>query len=122
MRCLHCGKDVPLLKRLAGNEFCSDAHRREYQREYSQLALGRLLQSKPSDPEKKPAPTERVATAPGLHTGKSERPALAFVNGAAPVAANQIQRLRELNPRATGPSIRQEGGTKACHSAAGLRP
>ncbi len=32
---------------MAGSEFCSDAHRREYQQEYSDLALGRLLQSKP---------------------------------------------------------------------------
>ena len=47
MRCLQCGKDLPLLKRLAGSEFCSDAHRKEYQQEYSDLALGRLLQSKP---------------------------------------------------------------------------
>ncbi|MDP8991122.1 MAG: hypothetical protein M3N41_13705, partial [Acidobacteriota bacterium] len=47
MRCLQCGKDLPLLKRMSGSEFCSDAHRREYQKEYSDLALGRLLQSKP---------------------------------------------------------------------------
>src|ERR1700733_14040717 len=47
MRCLQCGKDLPLFKRMAGSEFCSDAHRKEYQKEYSDLALGRLLQSKP---------------------------------------------------------------------------
>lgn len=58
MRCLQCTKPVPLLKRLAGNEFCSDAHRREYQQEYSQLALGRLLQSKATEPEKNPIETE----------------------------------------------------------------
>jgi hypothetical protein len=40
-----------MLKRLAGSEFCSDAHRREYKEEYSKLALGRLLQSKPSHAE-----------------------------------------------------------------------
>ena len=40
-----------MFKRLAGSEFCSDAHRREYKEEYSQLALGRLLQSKPSETE-----------------------------------------------------------------------
>src|ERR1022692_4026772 len=45
MRCLHCGKVLPLLKRLSGGEFCSDAHRRDYQQEYSQLALNRLLQA-----------------------------------------------------------------------------
>src|SRR3954469_18356522 len=48
MRCLQCGKEIPMLKRLAGSEFCSDVHRREYKEEYSQLALGRLQQSKPS--------------------------------------------------------------------------
>ncbi len=52
MRCLQCGKDLPLLKRMAGSEFCSDAHRREYQQEYSDLALGRLMQSKPPGLEK----------------------------------------------------------------------
>lgn len=52
MRCLQCGKDLPLLRRMAGSEFCSEAHRREYQTEYSELALGRLLQSKPAAPEK----------------------------------------------------------------------
>src|ERR1700681_4128845 len=53
MRCLQCGKDVPMFKRLAGSEFCSDAHRREYKEEFSQLALGRLLQSKPSETEER---------------------------------------------------------------------
>jgi hypothetical protein len=42
-----------MLKRLAGSEFCSDAHRREYKEEYSKLALGRLLQSKPSHAEER---------------------------------------------------------------------
>src|ERR1700676_5116465 len=53
MRCLQCGKEVPMFKRLAGSEFCSEAHRREYKEEYSQLALGRLLQSKPPETEEK---------------------------------------------------------------------
>ena len=45
MKCLYCGKDVSLLKRLAKGEFCSDDHRVSYQQEYSQLALNRLLQT-----------------------------------------------------------------------------
>src|ERR1700681_4689244 len=53
MRCLQCGKEVPMFKRFAGSEFCSEAHRREYKEEYSQLALGRLLQSKPPETEEK---------------------------------------------------------------------
>jgi hypothetical protein len=40
-----------MFKRLAGSEFCSDAHRRDYKEEYSQLALGRLLQSQPLEKE-----------------------------------------------------------------------
>ena len=40
---------------MAGSEFCSDAHRREYQKEYSDLALGRLLQSKPPGLENIPS-------------------------------------------------------------------
>jgi hypothetical protein len=74
MRCLQCGKDVPLLKRLAGNEFCSHVHRREYQQEYSKLALGRLLQSKPSEPQTKPTSPERIAAAPAE---RNASPALA---------------------------------------------
>src|SRR5579862_2365472 len=77
MRCLQCGKDLPLLKRMAGSEFCSDAHRREYQQEYSDLALGRLLQSKPPGPENSaglngapnlftPAANRYPAAAPGV--------------------------------------------------------
>jgi len=63
MRCLYCGKELALLKRwTGGGEFCSDAHRQQYQEEYSQLALNRLLQAKPeaakplSRPEPAPAP------------------------------------------------------------------
>lgn len=48
MRCLFCGKELALLKRLRGGaEFCSEAHRKEYQDQYEQLALARLLQAKP---------------------------------------------------------------------------
>lgn len=42
MRCLYCGKEVALFKRLRGGEFCSDAHRQKYQEEYTELALHRL--------------------------------------------------------------------------------
>jgi hypothetical protein len=69
MRCLYCGKDLPLLKRLAKGEFCSEEHRQSYHQEYSQLALNRLLQSQPSDKSSKrgklelnPDPVPSVAT------------------------------------------------------------
>ncbi|MDP8983279.1 MAG: hypothetical protein M3O35_22110 [Acidobacteriota bacterium] len=46
MRCLYCGKELALLKRLRGNgEFCSDSHKQSYQEEYNRLALSRLLQA-----------------------------------------------------------------------------
>jgi hypothetical protein len=46
MRCLHCGKELALLKRLTGGgEFCSDSHKQSYQEEYNRLALSRLLQA-----------------------------------------------------------------------------
>jgi hypothetical protein len=46
MRCLYCGKELALLKRLrGGGDFCSDAHKQSYQEEYNRLALSRLLQA-----------------------------------------------------------------------------
>jgi hypothetical protein len=73
MQCLFCGKELALLKRLRGGaEFCSEAHRKEYQEQYEQLALARLLQAKP--PAELPAsgkiplgrPSAEVANAPEL--------------------------------------------------------
>src|SRR5579871_4273453 len=62
MRCLYCGKELALLKRwTGGGEFCSDAHRQQYQEEYNQLALTRLLQAKP--PSKGDAKTDAKAEA-----------------------------------------------------------
>jgi hypothetical protein len=49
MRCLHCGKELAVFKRLARQEFCSDDHRRQYREKYDQLALGRLLEEKPPE-------------------------------------------------------------------------
>jgi hypothetical protein len=46
MRCLYCGKELALLKRLrGGGDFCSVAHKQSYQEEYNRLALSRLLQA-----------------------------------------------------------------------------
>lgn len=51
MRCLYCGKHLPLLRKLTGGgEFCSDAHRDKYHEEYNRLAVSRLLQAQ-SRPE-----------------------------------------------------------------------
>jgi hypothetical protein len=62
MRCLYCGKELALFKRLTGVEFCSDTHRQQYQDEYNQLALSRLLQAKPKEEMKQPlAASDEVA-------------------------------------------------------------
>lgn len=53
MRCLHCGVERALLKKLAwSGNFCSEAHRLAYQEEFSRLALDRLLQSQPAAQKK----------------------------------------------------------------------
>src|SRR5712691_85181 len=56
MRCLHCGKELAVFKRLARQEFCSDDHRRQYREKYDQLALGRLLEEKPPEGGKQTVP------------------------------------------------------------------
>jgi hypothetical protein len=61
MQCLFCGKELALLKRLrGGGEFCSEAHRKEYQEQYEQLALARLIQAKP--PAEPAAPLGRTSS------------------------------------------------------------
>ena len=75
MRCLYCGKELALFKRFtSGGEFCSDAHRQQYQDEYNQLALNRLLQAKPQ-PEAKPAETKPVVEAKSVETKVAEKKA-----------------------------------------------
>src|SRR5579885_1192782 len=70
MRCLYCGKELALLKRwTGGGEFCSDAHRQQYQEEYNKLALNRLLQSQPAA-EAKPAVKAVETKAPAARTAE----------------------------------------------------
>lgn len=54
MKCLDCGKNIPLLKRLGKGEFCSDMHRfcsdqhrQNYQQKKNQVALNRLMENAP---------------------------------------------------------------------------
>lgn len=55
MRCLYCGNELALLKKLTGGgEFCSEAHRQKYQEEYNRLALGRLLHAQGVADEQRP--------------------------------------------------------------------
>src|SRR5580704_1922981 len=68
MRCLYCGKELALFKRLRGGEFCSDSHRQRYQEEYTQLALNRLLHAN--------APKENEKDSGGLNSkdGRAAEP------------------------------------------------
>jgi hypothetical protein len=64
MRCLYCGKELALLKRLTkGGEFCSDAHKHSYQEEYNRLGLSRLLQARSRADESKVAQKPPVGPA-----------------------------------------------------------
>jgi hypothetical protein len=66
MRCLHCGKELALLKRLTGGgDFCSDAHKHLYQEEYNRIGLNRLLQAQArSNKAAGPKAPDPPATAP----------------------------------------------------------
>src|SRR5580658_5039300 len=84
MRCLYCGKELALFKRLRGGEFCSEAHRLRYQEEYTELALNRLLQANSSrakesagakPPKSKPAEPESPALQRREKLGRGEAPA-----------------------------------------------
>jgi hypothetical protein len=65
MRCLQCGVEMALLKKLRNStEFCSDECRQKYQDESNQLAVSRLMQQRKQKP----------ARAAGSATGVAERP------------------------------------------------
>src|SRR5947209_20615231 len=65
MRCLYCGKQLALLRRLTGGgEFCSEAHKQSYHEEYNRLALSRLLQAQSKSEETKPPPPKGASAAP----------------------------------------------------------
>ena len=88
MKCLFCGKDLPLFKRLAGAEFCSDEHRQQYREEYSELALSRLAQQKSTANKPglaaKPQPPTPAATpsrAPKPSAPPSMKPAESKADG-----------------------------------------
>ena len=64
MRCLYCGKELALLKRLTGGgEFCSEAHKKSYQEEYNRIALTRLLQAQAKSAKNAPS-IEKAAPPP----------------------------------------------------------
>src|SRR5216683_2448730 len=96
MRCLYCGKELALLKRwTGGGEFCSDAHRQQYQEEYNQLALNRLLQAKPkSDPGPVVGSKRPGAQGSGVQDNDQESNSVAKPVAAAP----PVSTVRESSP------------------------
>lgn len=67
MRCLYCGKQLALFKKLTGGgEFCSDAHKQGYHEEYNKLALNRLMeaQTRHEPPAVRPDASARSFSAP----------------------------------------------------------
>ncbi len=57
MECLHCGKRLPLLRRLSDGEFCIPEHRTAYHDEQQRLAVKRLIDAR--WPDKKPLATRQ---------------------------------------------------------------
>ncbi len=92
-----------MLKRLAGSEFCSDAHRREYQHEYSQLALGRLMQSRPAEPHLESEKAPLHPTVPALASDSS--PAAAVSRTPALPEAVAVPRWSEIGRAPTSQSV-----------------
>jgi hypothetical protein len=73
MRCLYCGKELALLKRLrGGGDFCSDAHKQSYQEEYNRLALSRLLQAQKKGQQATNAPAQSTAPPPNASVALEE--------------------------------------------------
>src|SRR5580692_7516938 len=100
MRCLYCGKELALLKRwTGGGEFCSDAHRQQYQDEYNQLALTRLLQAKPPS-ESKPSTDSRTPEAAPVALPKEvvAKEAAAPKNGGAATKVTDLPKVDDPQP------------------------
>ena len=96
MRCLYCAKQLPLLKRLTKGEFCSAAHRQQYQLEYSQpraepSAAGRSLRKIRSKHDEQPPRANPVKETNGSRYASVSKPA---ANGKS--AAESRGRARRL--------------------------
>ena len=125
MRCLYCGKQLALLRRLTGGgEFCSDAHKSSYHEEYNRLALTRLIaaqtlaeqRSVPSVPStmrlaaaQRKAPAEgRAIAAPSSHweTAPARSRMLDAPTQEAPPPPEGTFLIEKPAPRAdTGPEV-----------------
>ena len=99
MRCLYCGKQLALLRRLTGSgEFCSDAHKQSYHEEYNRLALTRLIaaQSKPDEPRGSGSSLNPLTMPLGLANSKKMR----ATGDLAPASASPSARWNEVREAA----------------------
>jgi hypothetical protein len=126
MRCLYCGKELALLKRLrGGGDFCSDAHKQSYQEEYNRLALSRLLQA-----QKKGQAPAQSTTPPAAASVAVEETAPEHAQPVSVVDDNGAQRgavedpvLEEAIPEALAPEVPEAvdgsyGGEESSHGPA----
>ena len=87
MRCLYCGKQLALFRRLTGSgEFCSDTHKQSYHEEYNRLALTRLIAAQTKSEEMK---TSLKASSVMQLTAAGERKPLRALEEGRPAAPNQ---------------------------------
>lgn len=62
MKCLYCGKKLPMVKKLTAEEFCTVAHRQAYFAEQEKLAVARLVEEQQrSRASRKPLPRKATA-------------------------------------------------------------
>lgn len=119
MRCLYCGKRLPLLRKLTDPEFCTAAHRRRYQQEQEKMALARLTDGQ-----------EKYSSITGLNT-QSNGKRKAAQQG--PLPARQEEEPGFLEQRVEAKPLQNikappaepiEGGPKAClpELEAAIRP
>jgi len=100
MRCLYCGNELPVFKKLTGGgEFCSEAHRQSYQEEYNRLALSRLLQAQTPDDRSKIAKRGTTETLSPVAT-EAEAPVAPAkrANGNGSAKANQPTNGKHSTP------------------------
>lgn len=74
MKCLYCGKKLPIVKKLTAEKFCSVAHRRAFHDEQEKLGLARLLEDQQRKrPGRRSAPPSSPASADYLYEQVRQR-------------------------------------------------
>lgn len=101
MRCLYCGKHLPLFRKLTGGgEFCSDAHRDKYQEEYNRLAVSRLLQAqtRPEEPKASKKAEPEIAHAAVAVAAEEPEFSTSFIAEFRPFEIVPAMALEKLRP------------------------